>query len=130
MLGGLVFLYSNPPVEAIVAERLRRLTRNQIPSGSTGSNPVDCETFYEPTTTNNELNYNKKWPAMVSRIETFQILFNFFRLFPLQASSSSRQSVICLNIFGGVVHDSNFSANNIGFSSTQNEFIAFLRRKL
>ena len=45
MLGGLVFLYSNPPVEAIVAERLRRLTRNQIPSGSAGSNPAGCEFF-------------------------------------------------------------------------------------
>ena len=30
-----------------MAEWLRRLTRNQIPSGSTGSNPVDCETCFE-----------------------------------------------------------------------------------
>ena len=28
---------------ADVAEWLRRLTRNQIPSGSAGSNPADCE---------------------------------------------------------------------------------------
>ena len=28
--------------EAVVAEWLRRLTRNQIPSGSVGSNPTDC----------------------------------------------------------------------------------------
>ena len=28
---------------AVVAEWLRRLTRNQIPSGSAGSNPADCE---------------------------------------------------------------------------------------
>ncbi len=28
-----------------MAERLRRLTRNQIPSGSVGSNPTDCEMF-------------------------------------------------------------------------------------
>ena len=27
---------------AVVAEWLRRLTRNQIPSGSAGSNPADC----------------------------------------------------------------------------------------
>ena len=27
---------------AVVAEWLRRLTRNQIPSGSVGSNPTDC----------------------------------------------------------------------------------------
>ena len=34
--------------EAVVAEWLRRLTRNQFPSGSAGSNPADCElTFYE-----------------------------------------------------------------------------------
>ena len=45
MLEGLGFLYSIPPVEAIVAERLRRLTRNQIPSGSAGSNPAGCEFF-------------------------------------------------------------------------------------
>ncbi len=32
--------------KAVVAEWLRRLTRNQIPSGSVGSNPTDCETFY------------------------------------------------------------------------------------
>ena len=32
--------------EAVVAERLRRLTRNQIPSGSVGSNPTDCETTF------------------------------------------------------------------------------------
>ena len=30
---------------AVVAEWLRRLTRNQIPSGSAGSNPADCEFF-------------------------------------------------------------------------------------
>ena len=30
---------------AVVAERLRRLTRNQIPSGSVGSNPTDCDFF-------------------------------------------------------------------------------------
>ena len=46
MLEGLGFLYSIPPVEAIVAERLRRLTRNQIPSGSVGSNPTDCARFF------------------------------------------------------------------------------------
>ena len=28
-----------------MAEWLRRLTRNQIPSGSVGSNPTDCEAF-------------------------------------------------------------------------------------
>ena len=33
---------------AVVAEWLRRLTRNQIPSGSVGSNPTDCEkNFYK-----------------------------------------------------------------------------------
>ncbi len=31
--------------KAVVAEWLRRLTRNQIPSGSVGSNPTDCEVF-------------------------------------------------------------------------------------
>ena len=31
---------------AVVAEWLRRLTRNQIPSGSVGSNPTDCEFFF------------------------------------------------------------------------------------
>lgn len=29
-----------------MAEWLRRLTRNQIPSGSVGSNPTDCETIF------------------------------------------------------------------------------------
>ena len=28
---------------AVLAEWLRRLTRNQIPSGSVGSSPTDCE---------------------------------------------------------------------------------------
>ena len=32
--------------KAVVAEWLRRLTRNQIPSGSVGSNPTDCEMHY------------------------------------------------------------------------------------
>jgi hypothetical protein len=32
-------------VSAVVAEWLRRLTRNQFPSGSVGSNPTDCEFF-------------------------------------------------------------------------------------
>ena len=32
-------------IDAVVAEWLRRLTRNQFPSGSVGSNPTDCETF-------------------------------------------------------------------------------------
>ena len=31
---------------AVVAEWLRRLTRNQFPSGSVGSNPTDCELFF------------------------------------------------------------------------------------
>ena len=31
---------------AAVAEWLRRLTRNQIPSGSVGSNPTGCEHFF------------------------------------------------------------------------------------
>ena len=29
-----------------MAEWLRRLTRNQFPSGSVGSNPTDCENFF------------------------------------------------------------------------------------
>ncbi len=33
-------------INAVVAEWLRRLTRNQIPSGSVGSNPTDCESNY------------------------------------------------------------------------------------
>ena len=35
-----------PHVVAVVAEWLRRLTRNQIPSGSVGSNPTDCATYF------------------------------------------------------------------------------------
>ena len=35
-------------MSAVVAERLRRLTRNQIPSGSAGSNPTGCEFFLAP----------------------------------------------------------------------------------
>ena len=31
---------------AVVAEWLRRLTRNQIPSGSVGSNPTDCDNIF------------------------------------------------------------------------------------
>ena len=31
---------------AVVAEWLRRLTRNQIPFGSVGSNPTSCEFFF------------------------------------------------------------------------------------
>jgi hypothetical protein len=31
---------------AVVAEWLRRLTRNQFPSGSAGSNPADCEELF------------------------------------------------------------------------------------
>ena len=34
------------PQPAVVAEWLRRLTRNQIPSGSVGSNPTDCEVSF------------------------------------------------------------------------------------
>ena len=30
---------------AVVAEWLRRLTRNQFPSGSVGSNPTGCDMF-------------------------------------------------------------------------------------
>ena len=32
--------------KAVVAERLRRLTRNQFPSGSAGSNPADCDVIF------------------------------------------------------------------------------------
>ena len=34
---------------AVVAEWLRRLTRNQFPSGSAGSNPADCEELFSFT---------------------------------------------------------------------------------
>ena len=34
-------------VAAVVAEWLRRLTRNQIPSGSAGSNPADCVNYFD-----------------------------------------------------------------------------------
>jgi hypothetical protein len=43
--GGVVNVKQIIPMAAVVAERLRRLTRNQIPSGSVGSNPTDCEQF-------------------------------------------------------------------------------------
>ena len=36
---------THPCSSAVVAEWLRRLTRNQFPSGSVGSNPTDCEVF-------------------------------------------------------------------------------------
>ena len=36
----MVFNYCN--LTAVVAEWLRRLTRNQIPYGSAGSNPAGC----------------------------------------------------------------------------------------
>ena len=32
---------------AVVAEWLRRLTRNQFPSGSAGSSPADCDIFFQ-----------------------------------------------------------------------------------
>ena len=38
--------YINRLNGAIVAEWLRRLTRNQIPVGSAGSNPADCDSFF------------------------------------------------------------------------------------
>ncbi len=50
---------SSLPSKAVVAERLRRLTRNQIPSGSAGSNPADCELFSAQGTTGN-LNQQSK----------------------------------------------------------------------
>jgi hypothetical protein len=34
---------------AVVAEWLRRLTRNQFPSGSVGSNPTNCVTYFQAT---------------------------------------------------------------------------------
>ena len=37
--------FGNVLKEAVVAEWLRRLTRNQFPSGSVGSNPTDCASF-------------------------------------------------------------------------------------
>ena len=39
------FLVELDDRNAVVAEWLRRLTRNQIHSGSVGSNPTDCEIF-------------------------------------------------------------------------------------
>ena len=42
----MLILFSDCFTAAVVAEWLRRLTRNQIPSGSAGSNPADCENFY------------------------------------------------------------------------------------
>ena len=35
--------------EAVVAEWLRRWTRNPLGSARTGSNPVDCDDFWEET---------------------------------------------------------------------------------
>ena len=43
-------------VKAVVAEWLRRLTRNQIPSGSVGSSPTDreMEHFFVPSVLNSK----------------------------------------------------------------------------
>ena len=50
---------------AVVAEWLRRLTRNQIPSGSVGSNPTDCETHFGPVLINLEMsNYLRAFPRV------------------------------------------------------------------
>ena len=38
--------FESVPSPAAVAEWLRRLTRNQFPFGSVGSNPADCEIRY------------------------------------------------------------------------------------
>ena len=38
--------FSQIEYQAVVAERLRRLTRNQIPSWSVGSNPTDCDRIF------------------------------------------------------------------------------------
>jgi hypothetical protein len=43
ILSGLLLELSH---RAVVAEWLRRLTRNQFPSGSAGSNPADCDTIF------------------------------------------------------------------------------------
>ena len=40
------YIKNVPQTTAVVAERLRRLTRNQIPSGSVGSKPTNCGVFY------------------------------------------------------------------------------------
>jgi hypothetical protein len=42
----LYFLIEVKKQQAVVAERLRRLTRNQILSGSVGSSPTDCENIF------------------------------------------------------------------------------------
>ena len=39
-------LYPIGASRTVVAEWLRRLTRNQLPSGSAGSNPANCEYFF------------------------------------------------------------------------------------
>ena len=56
---------------AVVAEWLRRLTRNQIPSGSVGSNPTDCgKHFWQP-------------PSPLSFCNRYLVLFYTFPLMRL-----------------------------------------------
>ena len=44
--------------EAVLAEWLRRLTRNQIPFGSVGSNPTGCDNFFSVRPQNNTIVLN------------------------------------------------------------------------
>ena len=47
-----------------MAEWLRRLTRNQFPSGSVGSNPTDCEVFNFYFFENSKISYIKEFESI------------------------------------------------------------------
>src|SRR3989442_14831883 len=59
--------------QAVVAERLRRLTRNQLPSGSVGSNPTGCVHFCVPKRKKNHFKTNHSSISVRQETVTDQI---------------------------------------------------------
>ena len=51
---------------AVVAEWLRRLTRNQLRSPCTGSNPVNCALFFSPFFFPCSTNLGKRWKKVAT----------------------------------------------------------------
>ena len=118
---------THPCSSAVVAEWLRRLTRNQFPSGSVGSNPTDCENFFVC------VNYDiwKMLSATVSN-STFAIQHRWFsgRMLACHAGGPGSIPGRCKFCFGPTNPGKHENKKSFGGAGYRSRYLSHAKRAL
>ena len=113
---------------AVVAEWLRRLTRNQIPSGSVGSNPTDCgKHFWQPPSPSSFCN---RYLVLFYTFPLMRLILSrpFFAVLLITIIYILPCSNLSVSIVGSVVECSPATrAARVRFPDDANFFFSFLQ---